>query len=46
MSTVVVAGVELPSLAAYRVLFVACAASAVLAAVAALFIPHGVDEHA
>ena len=46
MSTVVVAGVELPSLTAYRVLFVACAASAVLAAVAALFIPHGVDEHA
>jgi cyanate permease len=39
-STVVVAGVALPSLGAYRALFAACAASAVLAAVAALFIPH------
>lgn len=39
-STVVVGGIEFPSLGAYRGLFVACAVSAVLAAVAALTIPH------
>lgn len=44
-STVVVAGVALPSLGAYRVLFATCATAAVLAAVAALFIPHEADAH-
>jgi hypothetical protein len=44
-STVVVAGIELPSLGAYRALFIACASSAVLAAVAALFIPHREHPH-
>jgi cyanate permease len=43
VSTVLVAGAELPSLGAYRALFVACAVSAVLAGVAALFIPHEAD---
>lgn len=44
-STVVVAGVALPSLGAYRVLFLSCAVAAVLAGVAALFIPHAADAH-
>ncbi|HEY8301957.1 MAG TPA: MFS transporter [Jatrophihabitans sp.] len=39
-STVIVAGFALPSLGAYRTLFAACAVAAVLAAVAALCIPH------
>jgi MFS family permease len=43
VSTVVVGGVALPTLGAYRALFVACAVSAVLAGVAALFIPHEAD---
>ena len=40
VSTITIAGVVLPSLAAYRSLFAACAAVAVLAAGAALFVPH------
>jgi MFS family permease len=40
LSVVVVGGAALPSLAAYRSLFATCAAVAVLAAVAALFVPH------
>ena len=44
-STVVVAGVQLPSLGAYRTLFVACATSAILAAGIALFIPHRDEPH-
>jgi MFS family permease len=40
VSTIVLAGAVLPSLAAYRSLFAACAGVAVLAAVAALFVPH------
>ena len=39
VSTIVIAGAALPSLAAYRSLFAICAAVAVLAAVAALFVP-------
>jgi MFS family permease len=39
VSTIVLAGAVLPSLAAYRSLFAACAGVAVLAAVAALFVP-------
>jgi MFS family permease len=42
-STVVVAGAVLPSLTAYRALFVACGVAAALAAVAALFIPDSAD---
>jgi MFS family permease len=45
-STVVVAGFALPSLGAYRALFAACAAAAVLAAGAALCIPHEADAYA
>ena len=45
-STIVVAGVALPSLGAYRALFAACAVAAGLAAVAALFIPHSDDAYA
>jgi MFS family permease len=40
VSTITIAGAVLPSLAAYRSLFAACAAVAVLAAGAALFVPH------
>jgi MFS family permease len=40
VSTIVLAGAVLPSLAAYRSLFAACAGVAVLAAVAALLVPH------
>jgi MFS family permease len=40
VSTITIAGAMLPSLAAYRSLFATCAAVAVLAAVAALFVPH------
>jgi MFS family permease len=39
-STILIAGAALPSLDAYRSLFAACAAVAVLAAGAALFVPH------
>jgi MFS family permease len=44
VSTIVIAGAALPSLAAYRSLFATCAAVAVLAAVAALFVPHDPAE--
>ncbi len=40
VSTVMVAGFELPSLAAYRALFAICAGAAACAAVIAVFIPH------
>jgi MFS family permease len=40
VSTIMLAGAVLPSLTAYRALFAACAGVAVLAAVAALFVPH------
>jgi MFS family permease len=40
ISTVTISGVELPSVGSYQALFAACAASSVLAAVAAFFIPH------
>ncbi len=41
VSTVVVAGAELPSLTAYRWLFAICGFSSLLAAGAALLVPHG-----
>lgn len=40
VGTVTVAGLELPSLSAYRALFAICAGAATCAAVIALFIPH------